>query len=115
MAFDYSAATYDPKLRRLIVSTFSDGIVGFEATNSTWQGSSWSTSGAAFFNAALVVQLVYHVYFNEVRHLAAEAQVNLNLSHPSPLLAQSRLRNLSGHCHACKGCLGTVTLKGAYC
>eukprot|EP00884_Botryococcus_braunii_P009254 jgi/Botrbrau1/1832/Bobra.146_1s0027.1 len=65
LAFDYSAAGYDPKTRKLIVPTFADGLVAYEATNSTWQGSSWSSSGAAFYNAILFSQLVYHVFFNE--------------------------------------------------
>lgn len=67
MAFDYSGGGYDPKARKLVVNTYSDGLTAFDGTNSTWQESSWSTSGAAMFNAALFAQIVYHVYFNEVR------------------------------------------------
>lgn len=65
-AINYGRGDYDPKSRVLKVSTSSDSLYAFEASNSTWDGTSWSISGASAFRAAAFSQLVHHIYLNEV-------------------------------------------------
>eukprot|EP00884_Botryococcus_braunii_P009232 jgi/Botrbrau1/1830/Bobra.146_1s0025.1 len=65
LAVNLGGGEYHSKARMLTINTYSKSLFAVDATNSTWQGFSWSMSGAAFFNAMLFAQIVYHIYFNE--------------------------------------------------
>eukprot|EP00884_Botryococcus_braunii_P009243 jgi/Botrbrau1/1831/Bobra.146_1s0026.1 len=65
LAINYGGGEYDAPARMLVINTYSKGLWAFDGTNSTWEGTSWSISGAALFNAALFARIVYRIYFNE--------------------------------------------------
>eukprot|EP00884_Botryococcus_braunii_P005087 jgi/Botrbrau1/1457/Bobra.178_3s0015.1 len=56
---------FDSKSRRGVVSTFANQQWGYVASSSTWEGSYWTASGAALFNAFLWFGFEDHVLFNE--------------------------------------------------
>eukprot|EP00884_Botryococcus_braunii_P005098 jgi/Botrbrau1/1458/Bobra.178_3s0016.1 len=65
IAIGVGAGRYDPKTRVGIVSVYDNRQWGYEATNSTWKGFYWTTSGAAFFSSLLWIRGEYHIEFNE--------------------------------------------------
>jgi hypothetical protein len=58
---------FDPKKRSMGGDTFGGQRWAVDATSSTWTGSFWTPSGATIFNYQLLIQLQYHIVFNEVR------------------------------------------------
>lgn len=58
---------YSAQTRTAVISTYTDGQWGYEASSSRWQGFSWTASGAAFFNFLLSVKEETHLVFNEVK------------------------------------------------
>jgi hypothetical protein len=60
---------YDAARRVAILSPYDYQQWANDATNSTWQGFFWTSSGAALFNFVTSVRLEYHLFFNEVCHL----------------------------------------------
>eukprot|EP00884_Botryococcus_braunii_P014810 jgi/Botrbrau1/2332/Bobra.39_1s0021.1 len=65
LAISSGGGKYDAKNRVLEVSTYADRQWAVVATDAVWQGSYWSISGAATFNAALQTRINYVIYLNE--------------------------------------------------
>lgn len=64
-----SAGPWDPALRRLSLSFYGTRNWGYRATSShkAKYGVFWLPSGAAFYSFWAYLELIYDIYFNEVR------------------------------------------------
>eukprot|EP00884_Botryococcus_braunii_P010920 jgi/Botrbrau1/1982/Bobra.0052s0025.1 len=65
LAASTGGLTYDAKSRVISADLEKGQVWGCDATNSTWTGSYWTTSGPALFGLILSLHLKYQVYFNE--------------------------------------------------
>lgn len=70
LAIGTRGGNFHAKSRQGLVSTYAYQQWGYDASSSTWQGTYWTASGAALFNAFLSLGMEDQILFNEVHSYA---------------------------------------------
>lgn len=61
-----TAGTWDPRTRKLVMSSFDVRTRGFDGTSSVQKNGTWTVSGASVYNQYLFLGAYYEIYYNEV-------------------------------------------------